>query len=139
MDNFAKRLGLDPRAFLGVVVLVAGTLMWVLAFTGGFSSLFSSSSKTIKADFASVEDIVPNDPVRINGVQVGRVSSVSPDPGGRGATLTMELDNTAGKIYKDASASILWRTALGANEAVALTPGTSAAGELGGTIPQSHD
>jgi len=139
MDKFAKRLGLDPRAFLGLVVLVAGTLMWVLAFTGGFSSLFSSSSKTIKADFASVEDIVPNDPVRINGVQVGRVSSVSADPGGRGGTLTMELDSTAGKIYKDASASILWRTALGANDAVALTPGNQAAGELVGTIPQSQD
>ncbi|MHB8695664.1 MAG: MlaD family protein [Solirubrobacteraceae bacterium] len=133
------RLGINPKAFVGLFVLIGGTLLWIVAFTGGLSTLFSSSTSTVRADFASVENIVPNDPVRIHGVQVGTVSSVTPDPGGRGATLTMDID-TSDPIYANASASILWRTALGANDAVALDPGTRSAGLLGGrTIPQSQN
>jgi phospholipid/cholesterol/gamma-HCH transport system substrate-binding protein len=130
---------IDRRALVGLAVLVGGTFLWVLAFTGGLSTLFGSSTTTVKADFASVENIVPNDPVRIHGVQVGSVSSVTADPGGRGGTLTMNIDTTD-PIYADASASILWRTALGANDAVAIDPGTRAAGLLGSaTLPQSRD
>ena len=137
--GIANRLGLDPREFVGVAVLVVGTLLWVLAFTGGLSTLFGSNTKTVKADFASVEDIVPNDPVRIHGVQVGSVASVAADPGGRGGTVTMNID-TGDPIYRDAGASILWRTALGANDAIAIDPGTRASGLLGGaTLPQSQD
>jgi phospholipid/cholesterol/gamma-HCH transport system substrate-binding protein len=135
----AERIGLDPRAFVGLVVLVGGLLLWVLAFTGGLSTLFGSSTKTVKADFASVEDIVPNDPVRIKGVQVGTVTDVKADPGGRGGTLTMAIDSKD-PIYRDASANILWRMALGANDSVAIVPGTRTAGLLGkATLPQSQD
>jgi phospholipid/cholesterol/gamma-HCH transport system substrate-binding protein len=138
-DGIAAKLGLDPRALVGVLVLVGGTLLWVLAFTGGLSGVFGSNTRTVKADFASVEDIVTNDPVRIHGVQVGTVSKVTADPGGRGGTLTMDID-TSDPVYKNASASIVWRTALGANDAVAIDPGTRPAGLLGDqTIPQSHD
>ena len=140
LEGIANRLGLDPRALIGLVVLLSGTIVWLLAFTGGFASLLSSSATTIRADFPSIEDVVPNDPVRVHGVQVGKVASVSADPGGRGGTLTMDLDSSAGKIYRNASASIVWRTVLGANDAVALDPGTPAAGSLGGaTLPQSQD
>lgn len=137
--GIAKRLGLPPRALLGLLVLVGGTMLWVLAFTGGLSTLFAGNTSTVKADFASVENIVPNDPVRIHGVQVGTVSSVTPDPGGRGGTVTINTD-TSDPIYRDASASIVWRTALGANDAIAIDPGTPASGLLGGaTLPQSQD
>jgi phospholipid/cholesterol/gamma-HCH transport system substrate-binding protein len=139
MRRLADRLGLDPRAALGLLVLGGGLLLWGFAFVGGGFRLFGGSTTKVKADFGSVQYIVKNDPVRINGVMVGRVSDSKADPGGRGGTLTLELDKDAGKIYKDASASILWRTALGANEAVALDPGTPSKGELGGaTIPQSQ-
>jgi phospholipid/cholesterol/gamma-HCH transport system substrate-binding protein len=138
-ERIAATLGLDPRALVGVAVLIGGTLLWVLAFTGGLSGIFGSNTRSVKADFASVEDIVVNDPVRIHGVQVGTVSKVTADPGGRGGTLTMDID-TSDPVYKNASASIVWRTALGANDAVAIDPGTPAAGLLGDqTIPQSHN
>ncbi|MHB8694479.1 MAG: MlaD family protein [Solirubrobacteraceae bacterium] len=130
---------IDPRALLGLVSLTGVTLIWVLAFTGGLTSLFNGRTTTVRADFANIEDIVPNDPVRIHGVQVGTVSATRADPGGRGATLTMDL-SYAGPIYANAGASILWRTALGANDAIALDPGTRSAGLLGSRmIPQSSD
>jgi phospholipid/cholesterol/gamma-HCH transport system substrate-binding protein len=139
VSGAARKLGIDPRAVVGLVVLLAGAALWGFAFLGGSFSPFGSKKTEVKADFSSVQYVVANDPVRINGVQVGRVSKSDPDPGGAGGTLTFELDEDAGTIYKDASASIRWRTALGANEAVALTPGTPSAGKLGdGTIPQSQ-
>jgi ABC-type transporter Mla subunit MlaD len=123
-----------------LAVLLVGTLLWVLAFTGGIASFFGGSTKTVHADFASIEDIVTNDPVRVDGVQVGSVGSSTADRGGRGATLTLNLNGNAPAVYRNASASIVWRTALGANDAVALNPGTRSAGLLGGaTIPQSQD
>lgn len=139
MNRLARRIGIDPRAILGLIGLVGATLVWVLAFTGGLTSLFNGHTTTVRADFASVEDIVPNDPVRINGVQVGTVAGTAADPGGNGATVTMNV-SYAGPIYANASASILWRTVLGANDAIALDPGTRSAGPLGArTIPQSQD
>jgi phospholipid/cholesterol/gamma-HCH transport system substrate-binding protein len=137
--RIAARTRIDRRALLGLVALVCGTLAWVLAFTGGLTSLFSGHTTTVTADFTSIEDIVPNDPVRINGVQVGTVAGERADPDGRGATLTMNI-SYSGPLYADASASILWRTALGANDAIAIDPGTRSAGPLGSrTIPRSRD
>jgi ABC-type transporter Mla subunit MlaD len=139
MSKAMSRWGIHPRAIIGVLALLGGTVIWVLAFTGGLSTIFGSSTKVVHADFQSIEDIVPNDPVRIDGVQVGTVAGESLDPGGRGATLTMDID-TSDPIYANAKASILWRTVLGANDAVALYPGTRSAGLLGArTIAQSHD
>ena len=140
LNRTAGRLGIDPRALFGLGVLLIGAVVWVAAFTGGIASLFSSTSTTVHADFASIEDIVANDPVRVNGVDVGSVGGSTTDRGGRGATLTMNLNGDAPAIYRNASASIVWRTALGANDAVELNPGTRSAGLLGGaTIPQSQD
>lgn len=139
MRNAANKIGIDPRAVVGLVVLVAGAALWGFAFLGGSFSFFGGKKTEVKADFASIQYVVPNDPVRINGVQVGRVSKSEPDPNGAGGTLTLELEDDAGKVYKDASAAIRWRTALGATEAVTLTTGTPATGELGSdTIPQSR-
>jgi ABC-type transporter Mla subunit MlaD len=139
MRRGVGRFRIDSRAVLGLVSMVTALLVWVLAFTGGLTSLFNGQTTTIRADFASIEDIVPNDPVRIHGIQVGTVSSERADPGGRGATLTMDI-SYSGPIYANASASILWRTALGANDAIAFDPGTPSAGLLGSrTIPQSRN
>jgi ABC-type transporter Mla subunit MlaD len=140
LNRTAQRIGIDPRALAGLGVLLVGALLWVLAFTGGIASIFGGSTTTVRADFASIEDIVTNDPVRVDGVQVGSVGGSRTDPAGRGATLTLNLDSNAPAIYRNASASIVWRTALGANDAVQLNPGTRSAGLLGNaTIPQSQD
>lgn len=140
LNHTARRLGIDPRALLGLAVMVGGMIVWVLAFTGGINSFFSGSTTTVRADFASIEDIVKNDPVRVAGVEVGSMAGTSVDPGGRGGTVTINLNPDAPKIYRDAGAQIVWRTALGANDAIRLDPGTRAAGLLGATtIPQAHD
>jgi ABC-type transporter Mla subunit MlaD len=140
IDRAAERLGLERKPMLGLVVLVAGALLWVLAFTGGINGLFAGSTTTLRANFASIEDIVPHDPVRVHGVEIGSVAGTSAGPGGHGATVTINLNSDAPAIYDNASAAIVWRTALGANDAIALNPGTRGAGLLGSkAIPQSRD
>lgn len=138
-----KRLAgrrLQPRALLGLLFLIGGTVIWLMAFTGGISSIFGGSTHTIKANFGSIENIAPNDPVRVSGVQIGSVGNETMLPRGRGAQLTLNLDSSAPPIYRDASANILWRTALGANDAVDIYPGTRSAGLLGhDTLPMSQD
>ena len=72
-------------------------------------------------------------------MQVGTVSGVTLDPAGRGATVAMDVNSSDGPIYNNASAAIQWRTALGANDAVSIDPGTVGAGRLGSRpIPQSQ-
>jgi ABC-type transporter Mla subunit MlaD len=130
----------ERRAYRGLGILLAGSLLWVMAFTGGLSSLFGGSTHVLKADFVSIEAIVPNDPVRVHGVQVGTVAATTPDPHGAGGTVTMNLTGGAPAIYNNASAAIVWRTALGANDAIAIDPGTRSAGLLGSrTLPRSQD
>jgi ABC-type transporter Mla subunit MlaD len=139
LKRVAQRSGVDSRALGGFLVLIAGLLLWALTFTGGIPSLFQGSTHQIRADFASVEDIVTNDPVRIDGVQIGHVGGSTLDAGDRSATLTLDLDSNAPPIYNNATASIRWRTALGANDAVTIDPGTRSAGLLGSrAIPISQ-
>lgn len=129
----------DTRPLLGLGLLVAGALVWVLMFTNTLTTLFSGPSSVIKANFTSIEDIVPNDPVRINGVQVGTVASTTADPHAGYVTAILNLNGNAGTIHANASASIKWRTLLGANDVVDLDPGTPSAGPLTTAIPASRD
>ena len=133
-----SRLPLTRNQLVGVVVVVLGTIVWVFAFIGGFAGLFAASTYTVRANFNSVEDIVQNDPVRIDGVEVGTVQGVSAAGNGAAGTVTMSIQSRY-HIYDDASASLVWRTVLGANDAVAIDPGTIDAGRLQGTIPASRD
>lgn len=133
-----SRFALSRNQIIGVVVVVAGTIVWAFAFTGGFAGLFAASTYTVKANFNSVEYIVQNDPVRINGVEVGSVDSVNEAPAGNAGTVIMSVQSQY-KLYNDASANLVWRTVLGGNDAIAIDPGTKDAGALQGPIPASRD
>jgi ABC-type transporter Mla subunit MlaD len=63
---------------------------------------------------------------------------VSANPSGDGGTVTMSVQSRY-HIYNDASANLVWRTVLGANDAVAIDPGTKDAGGLQGPIPASRN
>ena len=123
---------------LGVVSVVVGTIVWVFAFTGGFAGLFAASTYTVRANFSSVEYIVQNDPVRINGVDVGSVESTNIAPGGGSGQVVMSIQSQY-HLYNDASANLVWRTILGGNDAIAIDPGTIDAGPLRGPIPASRN
>lgn len=102
---------------------------------------FSGSGTTVKADFKYAADVVPGrTPVRVDGLDVGLVSGQRLLPGNEGVQLTMTLNSNPGfTVKQDAQAALQWRTLLGLNYYVALTPGSPSAPALGGgVIPESR-
>ena len=102
-----------------------------IPFTHGF---------LVKAQFESANSIRPNSPVRIAGVEVGKVKSVEGVEGSNAALLTMELKNSALPLHEDATAKIRPRIFLEGNFFVDLKPGTPSAPKLdsGDTIKISQ-
>ena len=90
----------------------------------------------IKAAFESSNNIRPGSPVRIAGVEVGKVTSVE-RAGRDGAILTMRIDDNGRPVHSDATAKIRPRIFLEGNFFVDLTAGSPSTPELddGGTLP----
>jgi phospholipid/cholesterol/gamma-HCH transport system substrate-binding protein len=128
------------RLWLGGITLliVLGVVLGVMAGAIG-PQMFSGGGRKVTAVFADIEQLIPGDEVRVDGVYEGTVSSVKLDPGGRSTTVTMTVFGSAGPLYRDATATIAWKTVLGGAFNVDLTRGSVAAGPLGSnTIPLSR-
>jgi phospholipid/cholesterol/gamma-HCH transport system substrate-binding protein len=89
----------------------------------------------LKADFATAVNIYPTSPVRIAGVDVGKVSAVSRD--GRTGLVSMEIESRGLPIHADATLKIRPRLFLEGNWFIDLQPGSPSARTLssGATIP----
>jgi ABC-type transporter Mla subunit MlaD len=95
---------------------------------------------TIRAVVPSSNLLAPGSPVRIGGVDVGKVSSVGRYGETKLAVVTMQIDNSGRPIRADATIRIRPRLFLEGNFYVQLEPGTPGAPELrdGGTIPAQN-
>jgi phospholipid/cholesterol/gamma-HCH transport system substrate-binding protein len=91
---------------------------------------------TLYANFEQVSNLGTRSPVRIAGVEVGKVVQVEPRDGG-GARVKMELQERALPIHRDAELKVHPRIFLEGNFFVDLQPGTPAAPTVGDgdTIP----
>jgi phospholipid/cholesterol/gamma-HCH transport system substrate-binding protein len=118
---------------IGIIALVVALIALFLGFTKDipFTRPFE-----IKAVFQSANSIRPSSPVRIAGVEVGKVKSVEAQPGTDAAVVTMSIKKDGLPIHSDATAKIRPRIFLEGNFFVDLTPGTPTAPDLqdGATI-----
>ena len=89
----------------------------------------------LKADFATAVNIYPKSPVRIAGVDVGKVSAISRD--GETGLVSMEIESRGLPIHADATLKVRPRLFLEGNWFVELQPGSPSAKTLssGATIP----
>src|SRR3954453_16722773 len=111
---------------IALVIVVIGT--W-LGFT---KKIPFQPAFEIKAAFKSSNNIKPNSPVRIAGVEVGRVTKVQPTAkGADSAIVTMKIKDNGRPIHTDATAKIRPRIFLEGNFFVDLTAGSPGAAELG--------
>jgi phospholipid/cholesterol/gamma-HCH transport system substrate-binding protein len=129
-----RKRGLNPFA-AGVLTIVLVTLGTFWAFTkyNPFDDHFE-----LTAAFENVNQLRPNSPVRVAGVEVGRVERVESLDGDRpGALVTMEIRREGLPIKRDATLKVRPRIFLEGNYFVDLQPGTPSAPELdeGETIP----
>jgi phospholipid/cholesterol/gamma-HCH transport system substrate-binding protein len=90
----------------------------------------------LRAIVESGSELHSRTPVRIAGVDVGKVKRVERGPGAL-ATVTMELEQRALPLHRDATLKIRPRIFLEGNFFIDLGPGTPSAPKLkdGGTIP----
>jgi virulence factor Mce-like protein len=122
------RQGLSPFT-VGALVLVALVAITYLGFT---KSIPFRHHYEIHAVFRTANNVMPNSPVRIAGVNVGKVTSVDRLASDRNAArVTMRIDNKGLPIHKDATLQIRPRIFLEGNFFVDLQPGSPSAPKIG--------
>jgi phospholipid/cholesterol/gamma-HCH transport system substrate-binding protein len=124
------------NAAIAVLFILIFTIGPYLAFTGHVP--FTGYGYTLKATFSNAANISTNSPVRIAGVDVGKVIETSRD--GNASTVTFTVEGKGRPIHDDAFAEIRPRIFLEGNFFVDLDPGSPSAPELdsGATIPIGH-
>ena len=116
---------------------VALAVIVVLTFFGFTKHVPFTHGFRVKAAFESANSIRQNSPVRIAGVNVGKVKAIERKEGTDAAVLTLELDDEGLPLHKDATAKIRPRIFLEGNFFVDLQPGTPSSPTLddGDSIP----
>jgi hypothetical protein len=128
-----KRRGMTPfkAGLIGIIVLVLIGYGALTKFANPFSSPY-----TIHAIFSNANQLRPQSLVRIAGINVGKVMSVSPvtgckvkpqsgpNPQCSAADVTMTIQSNGLPIHKDATFSIRPRIFLEGNFFVDVNPGT---------------
>ena len=131
-----QRRGVGPiAAGIVLVILVAAACFFAFTKTNPFANPYE-----ISAVFKHAHEIKTRSPVRIAGVQVGRVTKVEAVPDARMARVTMEIEDEGLPIKRDATARLRPRLFLEGNYFIDLHPGTPSSPELarGGTIPPTQ-
>ena len=120
--------------------LIALVIILVGTFLGFTKDIPFTTPYQVKATFESANSIRVGSPVRIAGVNVGKVASVEAGKDSDTSVVTLSLQKQALPIHEDATAKIRPRIFLEGNFFVDLRPGTPAAPELddGGVIKVTH-
>ena len=131
MRRKRRRKGISTltAGIIGIVVVVALSYLAFTKFANPFANPF-----TVHATFSSVSGLRPDSLVRIAGVNVGKVQSISPLPSCRAgsqnrpqcpaADVTMTIDQQGLPLHTDATFHIRPRIFLEGNFFVDVSPGT---------------
>jgi phospholipid/cholesterol/gamma-HCH transport system substrate-binding protein len=107
-----------------LAIVLVGTFLGFtkhIPFTHGFR---------VKAVFESANSLRANSPVRIAGVEVGKVKKIEPKEGTDQSVVTMEINDNGLPIHEDATAKIRPRIFLEGNFFIDLQPGTPSSPKL---------
>ncbi len=124
------------NAMIALLFILVFTVGPYLAFTKHIP--FTGHGYTLNATFSNGVNISTNSPVRIAGVDVGKVIEVGRD--GDNTEVTFTVAGEGRPIHEDAFATIRPRIFLEGNFFIELDPGSPSATELDSdaTIPVSH-
>ncbi len=121
-----RREGRSPFT-VGLIALI---LILILVFLGFTKDIPFTRPYQVKAVFQSANSLRPDSPVRIAGVEVGKVKKVEAQEGTDAAVVTMSINKSGLPLHADATAKIRPRIFLEGNFFVDLQPGTPGAPEL---------
>jgi phospholipid/cholesterol/gamma-HCH transport system substrate-binding protein len=124
-----------PRSPVAVG-LIALAVAVVIVFLGFTKDIPFTTPFQVRATFESANSIRPGSPVRIAGVQVGKVQSVEAEEGTDAAVVVLQIKKDGLPLHTDATAKIRPRIFLEGNFFVDLKPGSPSAPILedGGTL-----
>jgi phospholipid/cholesterol/gamma-HCH transport system substrate-binding protein len=135
MGMLRKRKLLGTAALAGALAITASG-----CGAGGFNGIYSlplpggaslgSHPYTVTAEFANVDDLVPQSAVRVNDVPVGRVSSIYLPPGSWTAHVTMVVNGGA-HLPANAIAELQQSSLLGEWYVTLAAPPGGGTGRLG--------
>lgn len=133
----ARRTGLTEfGAGLVAVVLVAVGIYFAFSRANPFHDPYELS-----AIFEDAQNLQADSPVRVAGVDVGRVTRVEPvDDAAGAAEVTMEISDEGLPVHEDAELQVLPRLFLEGNYVIEMRPGSPSAPELesGATITRDR-
>ncbi|MFM9054747.1 MAG: MlaD family protein, partial [Solirubrobacterales bacterium] len=134
-EFFREWRGLGPLA-VGLIAIGLIAVFLFYAFTKSIP--FTDPGYEVRATFANAVDISEKSPVRIAGINVGKV--VKSEPKGDATVITFTVDEEGQPIHTDAAAQIRPRLFLEGNWVIDLDPGTPTAPviEEGAEIPLSR-
>ena len=113
------------RFTVGLIALILLTVITFVGFTR--FNPFASPYK-LTAMFQNANNLKPNSPVRIAGVDVGKVKKIEALPDGRGMTrVEMEIKDKGLPIHTDATLKVRPRVFLEGNFFVDIQPGSPSA------------
>jgi len=128
IDPIPSRLHSSPLRN-GAILLALIALAIYMALTHNIPIINGKPGERLRADFAYANQVLPSQtPVRVNGVEVGKVDKVEagPDPQ-RSTRVEMRITDDGVTVHEDARAEIRWRTLLGGRMYVDLEPGSPGA------------
>lgn len=114
------------KAALAALVLVVAA--------AAFIALTGSEQREVSADFAGTGEMQTGDPVRIDGVDIGKVTALAPRDDRRATRVTMSLDRDDIVLMRDARADLRAKTLFGGNSYVDLNPGSPATGRAATSV-----
>lgn len=135
-QQFFRDWGGPGPLVVGLVAVVLVLVGLYLAFTKSIP--FTNPGYQVKATFSNAVNIAIKSPVRVAGVNVGKVTDL--EGKGDNTVVTFTVDGEGRPIRDDASAQIRPRLFLEGNWFIDLDPGTPGADELpdNGEIPVSR-
>ena len=107
----------------GIFLLMGiAALLWLATEATDYGMQVGDDTYMVSARFSNVADLKDRAPVKIGGVTVGLVESITLDPVEFDAIVTMQIDKKFSDIPADTGASILTSGVLG-DRYVGLDPG----------------
>ncbi len=122
----------------GFALSCFGILLFLWVTFGG-PTPFRAKSYEIEVPFNEATQLAEQSDVRISGVNVGKVQSISLAPNGRQALARVAIDNKYAPLPESTRAILRTKTLLGETY-IELTPGSQDGPELadGGTLPEAN-
>ena len=107
----------------GVFLLLGiAAMLWLATEATDYGMQVGDETYSVEARFGNVADLKTRSPVKIGGVTVGLVNTVSLDPVTFEAVVEMQIDQRFSDIPNDSSAAILTSGVLG-DRYIGLEPG----------------